>query len=276
MGFLTETPLTLSQVKTTSSVKYCPLGTRGVTADGRVYYYALNGATALLVGDLVQSAPVDKLAIASNDPGIDTQDVTSTWRSLRVSATGSTWIAPAVIKDEYQDGFIVVENSTMTNVPGQMVRIKSNTQANDTSSTGAEYYTELTFAEDDGFKGGADTDVTIQVIRNPYYAVVPYAAVATFVGKPLGIPMCAIPASYYFWLQTWGAAVVRNQGTSVLGAILSPSRISTGTTGTVEPMESATNTTGSIKKLMGGIVGFQLGASPGDGDYGLIFLTICP
>jgi hypothetical protein len=275
MGFLANTPLTLSQVKTTSTVKYCPLGTRGVTEDGRVFYYALNGSTALLIGDLVQSAPVDKLAIASNDPGIDTQDVTSTWRSLRVSATGSTWIAPAVIKDEYQDGFIVVENSTMTGVPGQMVRIAFNTQANDTSTTGAEYYTNLVFAEDDVFKGGADTDVTLQIIRNPYYAVVPYAAVATLVGKPLGVPMVAIPASNYFWLQTWGAAVCRQQDTSLLGQALTPSRISTGTTGTVSKILS-TSLADAFTQLPAGIVGFQLGAAPGDGDYGLIFLTICP
>lgn len=279
MGFLNETPLSLSEVKTTTTTKRCSLGTRGVTSDGRVFHYALAGG-ALVIGDLVQTAPAGKLNLAGNQPGMDTQDITSTWTKIRITATGSTWTEPC-LADEYADGYLVVEASTQALTAGQVVRIKSNTVANDSvaaASTGSGlYYTDVTFNDDDRLIKGLDTDATIQLISNEYYKVVQFAAVTTMVGKLLGVPLCAVASGSYFWLQTWGVAVVRTQDTTILGNVLVVNELTTGATGTVAPMDGTTGTTSSIASLaLGGIVGYQLGASPGSGDYGLMFLTISP
>jgi hypothetical protein len=208
---------------------------------------------------------------------MDTQDITSTWRTIRLSATASTEAAGTVVgKDEYADGYLVVENSTMSGVAGQIVKIKSNTLASDTSSTGTYYYTDVTFNDDDSLLGGLDTDGTIQLIHNEYYKVVPYSVATTLVGKILGVAPVAVSSGSYFWLQTWGQCVARVQDVSVLGEMLVPNELTTGATGTFAPLDGATGTTSSVVSLMKGMLGYQLGASSGSGDYGLIFLTISP
>jgi hypothetical protein len=276
MSFSIETMLTYSQAKTTTTTKRNKMGAVGVTPDGRRFHYAYANGT-LTVGDLVMTAPIEKLAIASNDPGMDTQDITSTWRTIRLSATASTEVAGTVVaKDEYADGWLLVENSTMSGVAGQLVRIKSNTLASDTSSTGTAYFTDVTFADDDSLLGGLDTDGTVQLIPNEYYKVVTYSPVTTLVGKILGVAPVSVTTGCYFWLQTWGACVARVQDTAILGEMLVPNELTTGATGGFAPVDGSTGTTSSLVQMWRGILGYQLGASSGSGDYHLIFLTISP
>ncbi len=267
-----------SDVKTTSSTKHFPLGTRGMTADGRAYRYAYNGGTALTMGVPVMTAALYALDKDTEytAPINDTEEISTTWRSFTVETETSTG---EIAANEYADGFVRVATSTAATAKGQLVRIKSN-DASATSSTDALGSTmTITFADDDKLTVALTTGAITTLHHSPYWGTVAaIGAGAAMAGAPVGVPNVAVAINYYYWAQTWGPCAVRQDGVAITGfsAIVSTGATSTG----VQTVAKNANATGSTSALWTNTarptIGWWMG-SPGTDDYfGLIFLTINP
>jgi hypothetical protein len=211
MSFPTTVYLSDDAVKTQSSTKKYPLGTRGVTSDGRVFRYALNGATALAVGKIVKAPAADNAAFSTAHPiSTDMGTITSTWNSIDINCT---WDASSTYgKDKFADGYLVTAGSTG---PCQMVRIKGNTTG--VGATASQKVT-LTFKEDSRLSASITTAQEFALYKSPYDAVVVNLGVAAGATAVLGVPPIAVTASHYFWLQTWGYCPVLGIGALTLGA----------------------------------------------------------
>jgi hypothetical protein len=200
-GFPTTVYLSDDQVKTQSSTKKFPLGTRGMTSDGRVFRYALNGASNITVGLLVMRAAVDNAEFSTGHP-ISTAmgTITSTWNSVDVYCT---WDASSTYgADKFADGYLVTAGSTG---PGQMVRLKGNTTG--VGATAGQTVT-LNFKEDSRLSASITTAQECGLYLNPYKGTL--VNLGTTGGKSaiLGVTPITVTASYYYWLQTWGLAPV--------------------------------------------------------------------
>jgi hypothetical protein len=197
MSFPTTLFLSDDAVKTQSSAKKWPLGTRGITSDGRVFRYAYNGASALSAGNLVEAAAALNCELSTGQPlSTDQGTITSTWGGVTLM---TTWDATSTYtKDMFADGYLVTAGST--GAP-QMVRIKANT-----TSVGAtaSQKLEVTFKEDSRLATSITTAQEIALYRNPYYKTL----VQNGAGAIIGVAPIAASASYYYWLQTWGLCPV--------------------------------------------------------------------
>src|SRR3990167_3979118 len=92
------------------------LGTKGITPDGRVFRWALNGATALVAGKLVQTGVVISASIHAN--GLTVVNTTATGVTTITVLMATTPVAA----NYYADGDLIVDTS-----PGQaMYRIRSH------------------------------------------------------------------------------------------------------------------------------------------------------
>jgi len=194
-----------------SSVQLEELGTIRVEQDGRVFAYALAGAANLAAGKTNQ-APVPD-ANANNEALSATQSAAIGAKQVTVTFGG------AVTADYYKDGYI---------------------WANDAAGEG-HYY---------GVKGHAagTADVVIYLkdaIRVAWVAsTTEWSAICnrqanliigsapTITARVAGVAPMAITASYYFWNQVKGPAVVLGSGTLVLGDPVYP----LATAGAVGPM----------------------------------------
>src|SRR3990167_2588033 len=184
------------------------LGTRAVTPDGRVFRWALNAAVALEAGKLVQTAAEISSSVHVN--GLTVVNTTSTGVTTITVLMATTPLTANL----YADGDLVVDTS-----PGQaMYRIKSHQAA--ASAENAEF----TLYESDEIKDALTSGTTtVGFRRNPYTSVI--IAPTTITGAPIGITPISVAASLYFWLQTWGGALVHmdqapDQGKPVITAIL--------------------------------------------------------
>ena len=256
------------------------LGTRAVTGDGRTFRWMLNGATALGMGIPVISAAIEVLEKDTEYTAVinDTEDISTTWRSITVDSEAATG---EIAANDYADGYIRVANSTAANAKGQLVSIKSN-DASATSSTDALGSTmTVTFADDDALTAALDTGALLSLHHNPYWKVVVCAggADSALAGGVMGVPIRPVTAAYYFWGQTWGACAVVQDATITTGASVI---VSTSTSEAVGAASTYTTSTELAVDISWGAaegrqpIGWKMGSPGTDAYYELIFLTIAP
>lgn len=184
-----------------------PLGTRGFTRDGRVFRYALNGATALSPGQVIQAEAAESTVLAqeyadSTDWALPTTDSHTFYLST------DTTIAT---KDFFADGYFMVTAGS-TDVTGQSLQIKTNTGKAGAAGPGGCPVIE-TYSEDK-LVTALTTTHTVSLIPNPYSRVIAgKSADAAITGIPVGVCPGVVAAGKYFWLQTWGMACVWASGT---------------------------------------------------------------
>ena len=265
-----------SDVKTIHTTKQHPLGTRGITQDGRVFRYALNGAAALGMGIPVASAAIEVLEKDTEytAPINDTEDISTTWREFTVETESCTG---EITADDYADGYIRVANSTASNAKGQLVRIKSN-DASATSSTDALGSTmTITFADDDKLTASLDTGAVTALHHSPYWKVVVMSGGGT-AERVVGVPVRPVTAAYYFWAQTWGPCAVVQDGTVLSGVNVRPSTSTSEAVAMSTPTASTeiTATDASFLALRRPPIGWAMGSPGTDAYFGLMFLTIAP
>lgn len=280
-GFDIELTLKASDVKSVHSTEQQPLGTRGRTSDGRIFRYALNGATALVQGVPVQTAAIEVPDKDTEFTSIinDTEEITSTFRQMKIETELAT---KTIAANEYAEGYIRVANSTVySGIKGTMVRIKSH-DASATSSTDANGSTmTVVFADDDLFPSNLDTGAVVTLHHNPFWQVVVCVggADSSLVGGIVGVPIVAVAANKYFWAQTWGTCAVLADGVISPGAAV---QISTSTSDAVSICSTYTTSTDVVLDMSYGAgagrqrIGFALGSPGTDAFYHLIFLTISP
>ena len=213
MAFPTTVYLSYGQEKVETSEQKQKLGTRAVTPDGRVFYYAKNSSAAI--------TPAGKIcdgiaAVAAHDMDIAATAATavgSTTISLEVPTTDLT-------KDQYADGYLLINDG-----PGQgeVYRIKGH-PAHDASDDNTVIFT---IDEPDGIRTALTTSSLFGISYNPYKDVKIIDGDGTQTTGPLGVNPIPVTASYYFWLQSAGiASVLSGAAVAVVGDAIGVSQAS--------------------------------------------------
>jgi hypothetical protein len=178
------------------------IGTRMQLADGRVFFYALDGGSGLSAGKLNFSK-----ATMSGHEDVDT--------SAQAIGTKVVTVTPATteiaLANQYAEGFISIRETTGQ---GQIRKIKSHPSAASTATCVLTLYDPWTVA--------ITASEQADLMHNPMYKV---TESATEEQLPAGIPLLAVTADYYFWNQTWGLASVLQDGNNPLGSMVTPGTV---------------------------------------------------
>lgn len=160
----------------TSTTRRHAIGQRMCMGDGRVFYYARNSTAASARPGVLFAADIDR---AEEDTTITEAIGDKTMASF--TTVGS--LGPAAV-----GGYFWSSSGTGA---GQTYKIADVTAAASTTSN-IHLHDELVAT-----LTGADCNIA----NNPFYGVQLSADGIQFL---LGVALLAIPASAYFWLQTWG------------------------------------------------------------------------
>lgn len=220
----------------TADKKY-PLGSR-VVYKGRTYHYAYAGGVALAAGKVVYSttfpAECNKAVAAAAAIGDEVVYVTT------VAAQANLEGGSLIVNDEDGEG---------TSYP-----IKYS-EANADTATSTNVYLDF------GLTAALTTSSEVELYSSPFYDL---DIQADQDRAPIGVPMMAVTANYYFWIQTWGPASVL-----VGNTVAYADRVAVHTTdGSVYPIAAADTLVQ---------VGFSIGSNGGvTGEYNGLFLTLFP
>jgi hypothetical protein len=166
-----------------NSAQQYPLGFRVPLSDGRVFRYAENASTGLAAGKLIGSpmlfTEIDRLL-----PAVVPQ-----------YATQFSYLANGTITaNQYQDGFACVIDGTGE---GLQYKIKSH-PAIASAATG-------TITLYDGIITALDLTSDVMLLPSLYKDVLLNPDVVL---KTVGVSPIPVTADYFFWVQTWGQALV--------------------------------------------------------------------
>ena len=195
MAFPSTINLSYGQEKVETSGKKLKLGTKGVTPDGRVFYYARNGSAAITTAGMIVDAGT---ALTVNAHDMDVPAAANT-----AGTTGITISVPTtdLTKDQYADGYIIFNDGPGE---GEVYRIKSH-PAHDASDTNDVV---ITIDEPDGIRTATTTSSLCGFLVNPYAAVKIIDGDGTMETGALGVTTMPMTASYYGWIQTAGIGSV--------------------------------------------------------------------
>ena len=202
--FTSRIQITDQDVRTTSSTKSSvALGQLGETSDGRVWAYALAGASNLSAGLITQTP-----AVVTNH--VNATGVATVANDLQVAYTLGATVATV---DQYADGYLNVNDGAGVNV----YRIVGNTAATVAGSYG------ITVKLAEPVTVATTTSSKFSLFPNPYAKTV----VSDYTAAPAipvnGVPNIAVTATNYYWTQVGGYAAVLSDGaiTKNAGAIAS-------------------------------------------------------
>jgi hypothetical protein len=173
-----------------SSTQQYALGTKWVYGDGRVFRYARNGAVALAKALMTQTQVIATGIVAIAQTG-HAQTVGATDITVLVT-TGSGLAENALVGG-------TLWCSSVGNVGESYKILASRLDATDTL---------LHLSLETPLRAAIGATTKISIVPNKYYGVVVFEAVAAVsqTGVATGIPLFAVTASYYCWLQTGGDA----------------------------------------------------------------------
>lgn len=218
MSFSNTVYLSSHQIYQTGTDQLVPLGTRGVTVDGRVFRRAKAGAVALTTGKLMQESVI----VSGHGNNLVIPAAVAVGASS-ITLTNST---TAITLNMYKEGFIYIND---VDGEGQYYKIKSHPAESTGSGSCAftiegELVVALTTSSEAGLR------------RNPYDSIVINPTTAT--GAPVGVTVVAVAASAYAWIQTWGPCAVLTNGTIIVGKTVTPGASTAGSVD-VHPLNSS-------------------------------------
>jgi hypothetical protein len=178
------------------------LGVRAVTGDGREFRYVQAGASALIIGQIHQSA-----APQSNYVDVTAVAVAAGAKTTTLTVSTGT----AVAANQFAGGYYMTYG-TVANGGGQILKISSNTAV---SASG----TSITIGFEDAPAAAITTSATVNIIPPAYSGII--QCPTTLTGKIAGIAVGALAATYYGWLQVKGVANALVAGTPAIGTGLS-------------------------------------------------------
>ena len=195
MAFPNQISLSYGQEKKETSGKKLKLGTKGVTPDGRVFYYARNGSSAITTAGMIVDAGT-ALTVNAHDMDVPagTNAAGTTAVTVEVPTTDLT-------KDQYADGYLIFNDGAGE---GEVYRIKSH-PAHDAS---ADNTVIITIDEPDGLVTATTSSSLFGLLVNPYAAVKIIDGDGTMETGALGVTTIPMTASYYGWIQTAGIGSV--------------------------------------------------------------------
>ena len=192
------------------------MGTQLIVASGRKFRFGLAGASALVVGNVIQPA-----AIVSTDISMAAAATAAGAKSITFTHGAAT-----VVINYFAEGHA---NISLAPGAGFMYPISSHAAL---TSGGAD---TVYLSEGHEIKTALTTTSDVSLIANPYAGLLQFAA--SISGPPVGVAVSAIPAADFGWLQTYGDASVLTQGTLVIGA---NAVADTATAGAAGPATAAT------------------------------------
>jgi len=201
--------ITPHDIFTESSRLETDLGQIAYTTDGRKFRYALAGASALVAGTLQQGPAI-----------IDNHQNVSVAAAVTAGATAITVTLGATLAtaNQYAGGYIVVNDVTGE---GQTFLIKSHPAAALSASL------TLSLDPPDNVKTALDTTSQCCLYPNKFRSVIQMPT--TITGPVVGVPLFAVTAAYYFWLQTGGPVACLNGDLALtVGSAVSPSNATAG------------------------------------------------
>ena len=248
MAFPFTVHLGYGQEKVETSTQKQKLGTRAVTPDGRVFYYAENSGTAITTAGQI----VDGIAAVGADDG-DLATAALAAGSLTVTTTTSL----TVTKNQYKDGYLFVNDNA---AQGEVYRIKSNTAVS--SAAGLE----IRLDEPDGIRTAFTTGTQFGLMYSPYKDVKIIDGNGTMTTGPLGVTTIPVTADYFCWIQTAGpAAVLSGAATLVVGDAVGISKADED--GTADLWDASTEEDSRP-------IGTSMGVVSVDTEYGWVMLAI--
>jgi hypothetical protein len=249
MAFPLTVHLGYGQEKIETSSQKQKLGTRAVTPDGRVFYYAENSGSAITTAGQI----VDGIAAV----GAHDMDLAAAATSANeLSFTSGTSLT--VTKNQYKDGYVYFNDG-----PGQgeVYRIKENTAVS--SATGLK----ITVDEPDGIRTALTTSSLFGLMYSPYKDVKILDGDGTMTTGPLGVTTIPVTADYFCWIQTSGpAAVLSGAVVGIVGDAIGVSQAS-GESGAFDLWDSSANEDSRP-------IGHAMGIPAVDTDYAWVMLAI--
>jgi len=189
------------------------LGTKLEFADGRIFRYAKNGGTALAKAYMTTSEALNARAVEELQSTYGTSaEVGDLELDIDVT-TGGTWT-----DDAFADGFIVVNKATGI---GDIYKIAA-TKINGSDNTLMRIQLETPI------RTALDATSELTFVKNAWRDV--DVMPTTVEGTPTGIPLIAVTANYYCWLQRGGYApmYVDDSATIVKGNVVGPGSTDAG------------------------------------------------
>jgi len=253
MAFPFTIHLGYGQEKVETSSQKQKLGTRAVTPDGRVFYYAENSGSAITTAGQI----VDGIAaVGAHDGDLATAALAA--GSLTVTTTTSL----TVTKDQYKDGYLFINDITAgTTGQGEVYRVKSNTAVSGAAGL------EIRLDESDGIRTAFTTGTQFGLMYNPYKDIKVIDGDGTQTTGPLGVTTIPVTADYFCWIQSSGpAAVLSGAVVSILGDAIGVSQAS-GEDGAYDLWDSSANEDTRP-------IGHAMGVASVDTEYGWVMLAI--
>lgn len=245
-----------------STLQHHPIGSRGVTDDGRVFYYGrYTASSALPAGKLAASA-----VLTTQHEDLDT--ATTSFINGTTKMTGITIGSTALTQDQYQ--YICVVDSTNAGTAttpgpeGMMFRIMGHGAY---SASATDVQVELF----DPVPISSDAGTQVSLLKSPYADFVIAPSSSNLNDVYAGIPQVNVPAgnstTQYCWLQTYGPAAAWVAGTPAEGQPLMPDTTTNGN------LLTAVATTGATPTIQP-IVATQMGVDGTNNEVQAVFLHL--
>lgn len=180
-----------------------PLGTRGTTADGRVFRYCQAGASDLVAGNVIQSAAPIANHLANTPPAVP---ITQMGQPNFFTYTPGATAGAASL---YAEGYMQVDTTPGN---GYTYTVQGH------PAIGSSTAFTLTLLPDDPIQVALTTSSRVGLMHNPYKSVI--QCPTTLTGVVVGVAPYIITAAQYGWLQTWGTASVLINGTPAVGVLV--------------------------------------------------------
>ena len=210
--------VTPADLFTSSTTQGTDIGAQATTGDGRYFRYFLNGAVAAVPGQVYQGPAQDTtnynpsggLAVAAAAIGTNT-----------VTLTGSLTIAANALAGAFM-------SVAVTPGQGYLYKVKSN------SAVSAAANCVITL--EDNIQVALTTASKVVFQQNPYNGCI--VTPATMTASVAGVPIYAVPAASYGWMQVFGMASCLQTGTGTVGTALGV--LQGGTIGSLAPAIAGT------------------------------------
>lgn len=184
------------------------VGQRAYTADGCRWRWVLNGAAALVTGNVIQS-PAQIL---------NHQRCTAAVAAIGATSITATLGATAATLNQYAEGYAMIQLT-----PGNGYRYSISGHAAAALSAALT----VNLIREETVQVALTTSSKVTFIPNPYSGVI-QSPVTTLTGIVVGVAQYPIEIGYYGWIQTWGMACVLNVGTTGVGNQVSAPTTSAG------------------------------------------------
>ena len=175
-----------------------PLGKQLILADGRKFRFALNGATLLVVANVIQGAA----ALSTSE------DLTPAAGAVDDRIITFTHGGATTVINLFAEGYGVI---SVTPGGGDTYKIASHAALRNATAGDV-----INLSPGNALRRALTTTSRLDLARHPYGGVL-QVPVTTITAVPVGVAVSAIAASGFGWLQTRGTCGVLQDSTAVVG-----------------------------------------------------------